>query len=216
MTHPEGRAHRGFSLLELAVVLTIVSLLAIGSFSALRISRQQSVLQDTRRALDQTTQVILAFAVVKGNLPCPDTDVPPDGQENRTGQNCTASRGGVPWRSLGIAEITAQDGWAQGLRYLVTSELARDNPAIAVDISLSLDGKVEPWDGTQSMAVQGAIAFALWSAGEDRIDASADAPADQVRVPPGGAGQPVDDIVTWTSRYTLIARLLEGGRNVPN
>src|SRR5436190_20483125 len=64
------RAH-GFTLIELAVVFAIVGL-ALGSlFFTLAAQTEQRMFEETRRRLEQARELLLAFAVVNGRLPCP-------------------------------------------------------------------------------------------------------------------------------------------------
>ena len=62
---------RGFTLVELAVVMAIVALLLGGLLYTLSAQTEQRNFEDTRRRLDQARDLVLAFAINKGRLPCP-------------------------------------------------------------------------------------------------------------------------------------------------
>lgn len=64
-------AGRGFSLVELAVVMAIVAFLLGGLMYTLSAQTEQRNFEETRRRLDQARELILAFAIVNGRLPCP-------------------------------------------------------------------------------------------------------------------------------------------------
>jgi prepilin-type N-terminal cleavage/methylation domain-containing protein len=63
--------NRGFSLVELAVVLTIVTLLLSSLMYTLSAQMEQRNSEETRRRLEQARELILSFAIVNGRLPCP-------------------------------------------------------------------------------------------------------------------------------------------------
>src|SRR5688500_10119901 len=62
---------RGFTLTELAVVLTIVAILLSSLMWTLSAQSDQRSRDDTQRKLDQAKELLLAFAVANGRLPCP-------------------------------------------------------------------------------------------------------------------------------------------------
>jgi prepilin-type N-terminal cleavage/methylation domain-containing protein len=62
---------RGFSLVELAVVMTIVAFLLGGLLYTLSAQTEQRNYEETRRRLEQARDMVLGFAIVNGRLPCP-------------------------------------------------------------------------------------------------------------------------------------------------
>jgi type II secretory pathway pseudopilin PulG len=65
------RSARGFTLVELAVVFTIVVLLLGSLMYTLSAQTEQRTQDETRRRLEQARELVLSFAVVNGRLPCP-------------------------------------------------------------------------------------------------------------------------------------------------
>ena len=61
----------GFTLVELAVVMTIVALLLASVMYTLSAQMDQRNFEETRRRLEQAREMLLSFAIVKGRLPCP-------------------------------------------------------------------------------------------------------------------------------------------------
>lgn len=125
----------GFTLVELAIVLFIVTLLLGGMLMPLgrQIAERQS--GDTRRALEHARTALIGYALARrtadspGHLPCPDLRAPGpagrnhDGIEDRLADGrCAASSGNLPWRTLGLAE---GDAWGNRLGYAVTRTWSR-------------------------------------------------------------------------------------------
>jgi len=65
------RRSRGFTVTELAVVLTIVAFLLASLMYTLSAQTEQRNLEETRRRMEQARELLLAYAVVNGRLPCP-------------------------------------------------------------------------------------------------------------------------------------------------
>jgi len=137
---------RGFSLVELAVVMAIVALLLGGLLYTLSAQTEQRNFDDTRRRLDQARELVLAFALVNGRLPCPArsaaTTTPSTvaGDEVLTtatgciGDSVTDYYGGtsggvtlglLPARSIGFQQVDssgfAVDAWGNRIRYAVAN-----------------------------------------------------------------------------------------------
>lgn len=74
-------ASRGFTLIEVAVVLFIVTILLGSILIPLATQVEQRQISDTQKTLEEIREALIGFAVVNGYLPCPDTDN--DGTENR-------------------------------------------------------------------------------------------------------------------------------------
>lgn len=69
-----SRRHRelqGFTLVELAVVLTIVAFLLASLMYTLSAQTDQRNFDETRRRLDAARDLVLSFAIANGRLPCP-------------------------------------------------------------------------------------------------------------------------------------------------
>lgn len=142
---PQRSAHRpaGFTLVELAVVLLILTLLA-GTLTAglsARIARQAE--QRTDEALAEARDALLGHLIRYNRLPCPAKG-PTDGEEALSGAQCAQYNGLLPWATLGIR---GEDGWSRRLRYVVTPAYA-DKPLTTLE-----DGKLDVFtrnlDGTE-------------------------------------------------------------------
>lgn len=112
------KAQRGFTLVELAIAMVILGLVLTGFALALSQQVQQRQLTDTRTALQQANDALIAFVVANARLPCPAV-AGSNGQEALAGVGgCTAPAGFLPAVTLGLPNLDANgllnDGWADG------------------------------------------------------------------------------------------------------
>lgn len=122
MTRSAAKHLRGFSLIELAVVITIVALLLGALLVPLATQVQSRNIKETQLALKEIKEALMGFAITQGRLPCPDTDR--DGLEDTpcgvyivpSGQT---AQGFLPWQDLAV---TPTDAWGHVFRYAVSSE----------------------------------------------------------------------------------------------
>jgi len=128
------RQYSGFTLVELAIVLFIVSLLIGGLLMPLSAQYEVRGRQETDRALTNIREALLGFAIVNGRLPCPAdpsiaTGAANAGVEQRSGTGptphdnvCTFATGVLPWATLGLPET---DAWNNRFSYRATSTFSR-------------------------------------------------------------------------------------------
>ena len=100
---------QGFTLVELAIVLSIVGLLLamiIPSLSAQRDIRNRN---ETLHLLNQAKEALIGYVLVNRHLPCPDAAATPNGVEGaRTALGaCLNNEGVLPWNTLGIGRTDA-------------------------------------------------------------------------------------------------------------
>lgn len=121
------RRGRGFTLLELAIVLFIVALLMSSLMYTLSAQTEQRTRTDTLRALDEAKELLLTFAIVNGRLPCP-ASATSNGLESETvsgNRICTDYYTGyLPAKTIGFlpqnASGYAVDAWGNPIRYAVS------------------------------------------------------------------------------------------------
>lgn len=123
-----GPATRGFSLVELAVVMVIVAFLLGSLMYTLSAQVEQRNFDDTRRRLEQARELILSFAIVNGRLPCPATSTSLGIESPSTGGSCTTYFGGwLPAVSIGFQQVDAAgfaiDAWGNRIRFAVAEKV---------------------------------------------------------------------------------------------
>jgi prepilin-type N-terminal cleavage/methylation domain-containing protein len=123
------RRARGFTLIEIAVVLVIAALM-IALFAALGsglLSQQKR--QTTNNRLAGIDAALVQYVQQQKRLPCPADGTGTAGIEmNRTAAGCGVQTNGVvPWLALGLPESEILDGWGRRITYRVDALLAADN-----------------------------------------------------------------------------------------
>jgi len=136
---------RGFTLTELAVVFAIVALLLASAMYTLSAQTEQRNFEETRRRLEDARNLVLAFAMVNGRLPCPARSTSsgdevriPDLPVTADSGKCQdavpvedyyggvvggVTRGLLPARAIGYQNVDAQgfaiDAYNNRIRYAV-------------------------------------------------------------------------------------------------
>jgi prepilin-type N-terminal cleavage/methylation domain-containing protein len=129
------RSARGFTLTELAVVVAIIGFLMATAMYTLSAQTEQRNFEETRRRLEAARELILAFAIVNGRLPCPATNASPD-EAGGGATACTTpypvagppASGFLPARSIGYQVVDPEgyaiDAWGNRIRYAVSGVTA--------------------------------------------------------------------------------------------
>ena len=206
------RRSAGFTLVELAVALVVVAVLAGGVLLAARVQLTQRQTSETRQALEEAREALLAYAAANGHLPCPaQGGAPGQGLEWRNGSGaCPTRRGILPWQELGIQAI---DGWGRRLAYMPSAPLTvsgfglttapgSSGSSVTYD---SLSGMVVISAGTAtgaSLSSAGSVAAAVWSWGANGRYASL---PDGSTIPNLGAGPDEAKNGAGTD-YTVVSR----------
>ena len=146
--------NQGFSLLELAMVLFILSLMLSSFLSPLATSLEQRDREKNLALLNNIRESLTGFALVNGHLPCPDCPTSAtsancasaaltvnDGIEDgvvagvgtspRAGNiftSCATTEGNLPWVTLDVPE---NDAWGHHFIYRVTETFADDTNGTA-------------------------------------------------------------------------------------
>jgi prepilin-type N-terminal cleavage/methylation domain-containing protein len=128
---------QGFTLIELAIVMLLLTILAAGVLVPLTKRIEIQRYEETQKILGEAKEALIGFAMSHKDasgrpyLPCPDkaiafgiaASLSNDGIEDRTSNPdiCETLEGNFPWATLGVGRM---DAWGNQLRYRVTLEYA--------------------------------------------------------------------------------------------
>lgn len=130
---------KGFTLVEIAIVLIVVTILLGYTVAMFPIQQELKQYRQAESEMKEITDALIGFAQVNGRLPCPDTDT--DGRENAEDawniaadapgtdpfiDSCAAYEGLVPMTTLGLqvnadSNNNPQDPWGGTYRYAISN-----------------------------------------------------------------------------------------------
>ena len=219
------KLNKGFSLLELAIVLVIVGLLISAFLAPLSAQRDLRDYSDAKAHLEQIRDALYGYAVINGQLPCPTTTADPAnvnyGHEDAT---CllTAAAGVLPWKDLGVAEV---DSW-NNPRALSTDPwtgywVYRVDPIFTTPFSLTTtaSGNISVQNSAgvsvTGVGVVGEPAVAvICTTGKNKVADGANATFETVNpIYQDDAQSPTfDDMCIWITRPSLFNRMVTAGK----
>ena len=235
-------AHKigGFSLIEVAVVITVVSVLLVIIAAPLSGQLERRRIEETQKILETARDALYGYAAANGRLPCPAT-ASSAGQEAPIGGGaCTAAVGFLPAVTLGLTPVDSAgylvDAWADGtaarrIRYAVstsngsavtTVDGIRNATMASVGSSTShlyvcATGLAAAPPTTNCGATVVTLAdrapAVLYSLGKDTATNSFDETNNQngdVVFTSGNPNPTFDDQVIWLSLNTLFSRMISG------
>jgi prepilin-type N-terminal cleavage/methylation domain-containing protein len=225
------RQCRGFTLLEVAIVVLILGLLLGGMLVPLSVQRENRERAETEATLEEVKEALYGFALVNGRLPCPDTDR--DGQENIVDSApdypCDATEGDLPAADLGVRGV---DAWSRPFVYRVTAAFADrqagtldtepscdDIPDSGVSFALCSAGNIEVRDAPDDAgnAVATGVPAVVVSRGSNWAVTSSDYEAENDGQDTGfvfktysrDPATEFDDLLVWLSPHVLKNRMIE-------
>ena len=116
---------KGFSLVELSIVILIMGLLLGGLMMPLSTQRENARVRDGVEQFEMIREVIEGYALVNGALPCPATPASA-GAAAVAGGGCSRQHGFVPATTLDMhgqrnTDNLLLDPWGSPIRYSVTN-----------------------------------------------------------------------------------------------
>ena len=216
---------RGFTLLEMAVVLVIVGLLLGGLLNSLGTLQAHQREEQTRHDMEEIREALITFAVVNKRLPCPaapataDTVAGAGLERTPTAAGCTGGASGVlPWATLGLPQT---DAWGRRYSYRVTPAFSRTLPAIALasvgdNIVNNRAGVAIAPQVAAVIVSHGANARGSW--GRGGVQAAVGTDPSEIENANGNTvfvddtpTQNFDDLVSWVPPSILMSRMLQAG-----
>lgn len=122
----------GFSLLELAIALVIVGIIGGMSLPLLTAYMSRTAIVKTRSHHDYALSAIAAYVEKNRRFPCPaDPQVTgPDYGLSQIQCRNQKAKGILPFKTLGISEVYAKDGFKRLMTYAVEPELAKKDTTL--------------------------------------------------------------------------------------
>ena len=220
---------KGFTLVEMAIVLVIIGLVITGLLGPLGAQIEQKQNEETRVVLEEAKEALMGYAVANKYLPCPDTSLVPNGTEgNRVANKCAVLEGVLPWQALGVRGL---DAWGRYIRYRVSAEFS--NNASFFGISTAGDIQVKSDTGILTNSAV-AILISHGPNGFGGKNVTQSSPENQMPLPTGvdelenadganlvfishtptpkGSLNEFDDSVSWLSSNILINRMVAAGQ----
>ena len=153
---------KAFTLIELAVVLTIIALL-IGSF-LIPLTTQIDVakIRSTEATLQQVKEALINYAAANNRLPCPATEVD-TGLEVNTVMNCQ-KEGYLPWANLGMGRY---DAWGNPLIYRVDQVYTQEIMTPSLTSLPNTFSDIEVRDIQNNPVVDSDVVAIIYSTGKD-------------------------------------------------
>lgn len=228
------RMTRGFSLIEMAVVLLVITLLLGGLLVPFSTQVEQRRIAETQKALEEIKEALLGFAVANGRLPCPDTN------NDGVADACAAgneSGGGLPWATLGTGSA---DAWGNRFHYRVTNlftvvgnfplgtngtlsicsaagcpaagtSIAQNIPAVVVSHGRNGYGAINANNAAGNMTTIPCAPPACSGDEAENMNADNNYVSRTLTAVNTGAGE-FDDLVVWLSPNILFNRMVAAGR----
>lgn len=217
--------NKGFSLVEMAIVLLIVGLLLGGLLPSLSSQMEQAKRNETRKQMVEISSALIGYALSQTppRLPCPAKPTTPTGSANAGVPDCNINprTGVLPWVTLGTSET---DAWGRRFTYAVASSVTGD---FATSFTLSSTGNLDVLAAAGGSAIASGMPAVIVSHGPNgsgaylpqgnQLTVSAD--ADEADNSNGGTTfvshdytSTFDDFVVWISPNILFNQMVTAGK----
>ncbi len=121
----------GFSLIEVAIVLTIIGIVIGYALPTFLKYRQYAQFQATKKHQELILYSLASHLLVSRQIPCPADPAATDNSFGIARLMCTAPAnkliGIVPFRTLGIPEALAKDGFGRYFTYAIDPEVCNES-----------------------------------------------------------------------------------------
>jgi len=215
----------GFTLVDLAIVLVIVALLASGLMVGIAAQRNAAETIDAQRQLENIRETLTGFALTHGRLPCPALPNLTSSDASVGVENCAQPHGVLPWVTLGLPEV---DPWGRRFTYYAHGSFTGAVPSGAL-ASFTLDtvgnANVKAGSGSSSNVASDLPAVVVshgsrgaggWQPNGSQLpgvsgDEAENADADLTFISRTQDGN-FDDLVTWIVPSILKSKMVAAGR----
>lgn len=221
MSKTKLKMSKGFTLVEVAIVMVIFGLLLGGLMGPLSMQLDNMKSRETEQSMQTIKQAIIGFALRNGRIPCPDTTG--NGLENMAGDNCTGLEGTVPSATLGV---NPEDAWRRPFTYRVDGQFADNTDGTGctdtdvvplISFQICSRGNITVSDSNGGNLVAGDIPAVIVSHGRNW---PVNSDADELENANGNANfvdknhinQGYDDFVDWVNPNILIGKMISANK----
>lgn len=237
--HHRRHASAGFSLIEMAMVLIIMTLVLGGLLMPLSAQIDVRRTSETQQTLENIKEALVGYAMshrdttvnARPYLPCPDIAAPlagfthNDGQEDRAAAgNCAAPTGNLPWATLGAGNA---DAWGNRFHYRITSAFSDSangftsatpgdidvcsSPACTSELADNAAAVIVSYgkNGRGALNSNGTVYQAPTSA--DEMENTNNDTTYVSRTPTSPGANEFDDLLAWLSPNALFGRICPNG-----
>jgi len=227
--HNTWSGQRGFTLVEMAIVMVVLGLLLGGILAPLSARQEQDRRDKNAALLDQAREALIGYALTNRRLPCPDTDG--SGQENGCAPfdpSIAPATGRLPWVTLGIAAKFDAWGNPHQIHYTVNRAFTSNNPLTFFTLTTAGTGNgiIEVHSNaatcnTNNKQVANNVPALIWSsaqndyASQGSVDEQENLNGDRCYVFREyniAKNQEFDDQMVWLSPGILFNRMIEAGQ----
>lgn len=168
--------NKGFTLLELSIVLVIGSLILVASFESGKYFMIQNHIKSTNIKLNTIQNALDIYVIEHGKLPCPQ------GLKNNTGKSLSTceisddlnglyvhngvARGGVPYADLGLTKDNSFDAWRNKVTYSVNIDSTKNIKRMGSNYS-----GITIYDNYQTNKITDMAVYTLVSHGKNKLGA---------------------------------------------
>ena len=159
---------RGFSLIELSVVVAIISVVAVLGLEVAANFVVRSATETSRERLKVVDDAVANFFRVYGRLPCPALKTTPPETPTYGTEDCATPlpnttpgfpgdgllAGAVPFRALNLPMSFSLDGFNSKLNYVVTKNLTLAGGSATINGRLGSTGGTPATNGTAGIEVR--------------------------------------------------------------
>ena len=125
MTTQHAKQPKGFTLVELAVVLVLIGIVMTMGLKMVTSTLENALFSETKSKQELIKTALIGFLRTNGRLPCPDNSGAATVASGVEVSPCHAAvadgYGIVPWVTLGIPRDSVVDGWGNYFTYRVAN-----------------------------------------------------------------------------------------------
>ncbi len=172
-------AARGFTLVELAVVITVVGLLSVAAIGFAIPAIKTARVLETQNKIAGIQTALRSYAMTNYRLPCPANpdrtptgnpapNNPPWGFERGSGPsgdvipnngcgNLPNNVGVVPFETLGLSEDDVKDGWGNMISYHVSNAFTQNTTNASLEVFASCRTADWMYDDSDNITLPGKV-----------------------------------------------------------